>query len=74
MAHAEREALAEGKTLLVLDTVTGDDAERLEESPQKAGGRSIACLHQSKRQPSPAANDFRIRRATTMRCTSSGPS
>ena len=25
-------------------------------------------------QPSPAANDFRIRRATTMRCTSSGPS
>ena len=29
---------------------------------------------QSKRQPSPAANDFRILRATTMRCTSSGPS
>ena len=29
---------------------------------------------QSKRQPSPAANDLRIRRATTMRCTSSGPS
>ena len=27
-----------------------------------------------KRQPSPSANDFRIRRATTMRCTSSGPS
>ncbi len=29
MEHAEREALAEGRTLLVLDTVTGDDAERL---------------------------------------------
>jgi ribosomal protein S18 acetylase RimI-like enzyme len=27
--QAEREALAEGKSLLVLDTVTGDDAERL---------------------------------------------
>jgi ribosomal protein S18 acetylase RimI-like enzyme len=31
MARAEREALAEGKTLLVLDTVTGDAAERLYE-------------------------------------------
>jgi GNAT superfamily N-acetyltransferase len=31
MERAEREALAEGKTLLVLDTVTGDDAERLYE-------------------------------------------
>ena len=31
MAQAEREALAEGKTLLVLDTVTGDGAERLYE-------------------------------------------
>jgi ribosomal protein S18 acetylase RimI-like enzyme len=31
MARAEEEALAEGKTLLVLDTVTGDDAERLYE-------------------------------------------
>ncbi len=31
MAQAEREALAEGKTLLVLDTVTGDSAERLYE-------------------------------------------
>ncbi len=31
MAAAEREALAEGKTLLVLDTVTGDPAERLYE-------------------------------------------
>ena len=31
MAQAEREALAEGKTLLVLDTVTGDAAERLYE-------------------------------------------
>jgi GNAT superfamily N-acetyltransferase len=29
MEHAEREARAEGKTLLVLDTVTGEDAERL---------------------------------------------
>jgi GNAT superfamily N-acetyltransferase len=29
MEHAEAEARAEGKTLLVLDTVTGDDAERL---------------------------------------------
>ena len=29
MEHAESEALAEGKTLLVLDTVTGDNAERL---------------------------------------------
>jgi len=28
----------------------------------------------SKRQGSPEANDFRMRRATTMRCTSSGPS
>jgi ribosomal protein S18 acetylase RimI-like enzyme len=31
MEEAEREARAEGKTLLVLDTVTGDDAERLYE-------------------------------------------
>jgi ribosomal protein S18 acetylase RimI-like enzyme len=31
MARAEAEALAEGKTLLVLDTVTGDPAERLYE-------------------------------------------
>jgi GNAT superfamily N-acetyltransferase len=31
MVQAEREARAEGKTLLVLDTVTGDDAERLYE-------------------------------------------
>ena len=29
MEHAEAEARAEGKTLLVLDTVTGDAAERL---------------------------------------------
>jgi ribosomal protein S18 acetylase RimI-like enzyme len=29
MAHAEQEARGEGKTLLVLDTVTGDAAERL---------------------------------------------
>ena len=29
MEHAEAEARAEGKTLLVLDAVTGDDAERL---------------------------------------------
>jgi GNAT superfamily N-acetyltransferase len=29
MEAAEREARAEGRTLLVLDTVTGDDAERL---------------------------------------------
>jgi GNAT superfamily N-acetyltransferase len=29
MEAAEREALAESRTLLVLDTVTGDDAERL---------------------------------------------
>jgi GNAT superfamily N-acetyltransferase len=29
MEHAEAEARGEGKTLLVLDTVTGDDAERL---------------------------------------------
>jgi ribosomal protein S18 acetylase RimI-like enzyme len=29
MAQAEVEALGEGKTLLVLDTVTGDNAERL---------------------------------------------
>jgi GNAT superfamily N-acetyltransferase len=29
MDAAEREALAEGKRVLVLDTVTGDDAERL---------------------------------------------
>jgi ribosomal protein S18 acetylase RimI-like enzyme len=31
MEHAEAEARAEGKTLLVLDTVTGDNAERLYE-------------------------------------------
>ena len=29
MEHAEREARSEGKTLLILDTVTGDAAERL---------------------------------------------
>jgi GNAT superfamily N-acetyltransferase len=31
MERAEQEAQAEGKTVLVLDTVTGDDAERLYE-------------------------------------------
>ena len=31
MERAEAEARAEGKTMLVLDTVTGDDAERLYE-------------------------------------------
>jgi ribosomal protein S18 acetylase RimI-like enzyme len=31
MERAEREAAAEGRTLLVLDTVTGDDGERLYE-------------------------------------------
>ncbi len=31
MEHAEAEARAEGRTLLVLDTVTGDAAERLYE-------------------------------------------
>jgi ribosomal protein S18 acetylase RimI-like enzyme len=31
MARAEEEAVGEGRTLLVLDTVTGDDAERLYE-------------------------------------------
>jgi GNAT superfamily N-acetyltransferase len=31
MARAEQEALAEARTLLVLDTVTGDEAERLYE-------------------------------------------
>ena len=31
MEHAESEAAADGKTLLVLDTVTGDPAERLYE-------------------------------------------
>jgi GNAT superfamily N-acetyltransferase len=31
MKHAEAEARAEGKSLLVLDTVTGDNAERLYE-------------------------------------------
>jgi hypothetical protein len=31
MEQVEREAVAEGKTLLVLDTVTGDPAERLYE-------------------------------------------
>jgi hypothetical protein len=31
MERAEQEALSEGKTLLVLDTVTGDAAERLYE-------------------------------------------
>jgi len=31
MEAAEREARAEGRTLLVLDTVTGDAAERLYE-------------------------------------------
>ncbi len=33
MDHAEAEARAEGKTLLVLDTVTGDAGERLYERP-----------------------------------------
>ena len=37
MEAVEREALAEGKTLLVLDTVTGDAAERLYE---RLAGRS----------------------------------
>jgi len=31
MEAVEREAVAAGRTLLVLDTVTGDDAERLYE-------------------------------------------
>ena len=33
-----------------------------------------ACSRYENAQPSPSRNDLRIRRATTMRCTSSGPS
>ena len=47
----------------------GDDGE----GDGAQGGRHRRRRY-SKRQPSPEANDFRIRRATTMRCTSSGPS
>ena len=39
MERAETEALAEGKTLLVLDTVTGDPAERLYERHGLEQGR-----------------------------------
>ncbi len=38
MERAEAEARAEGKTLLVLDTVTGDDAERLYDATRLDAG------------------------------------
>ena len=41
MEHAEREARAAGKTLLVLDTVTGDAAERLYE---RIGWRRVGVI------------------------------
>ena len=41
MERAEEEALAEGKTLLVLDTVTGDPAERLYE---RLGWTSVGVI------------------------------
>jgi ribosomal protein S18 acetylase RimI-like enzyme len=41
MVRAEEEALAAGKTLLVLDTVTGDDAERLYE---RIGYRRVGVI------------------------------
>jgi len=41
MKHAEREARAAGKTLLVLDTVTGDAAERLYE---RIGWRRVGVI------------------------------
>ena len=50
---------------------------RREEEPRQheaCSAHAVGKAPQSKRQGSPAANDFRIRRATTMRCTSSGPS
>ena len=41
MERAEAEARAAGKTLLVLDTVTGDDAERLY---QRLGWKSVGVI------------------------------
>ena len=41
MEQAEAEARAEGKTLLVLDTVTGDNAERLYE---RLGWRRVGVI------------------------------
>ena len=41
MERAEREARTEGRTLLVLDTVTGDDAERLYE---RLGWRRVGVI------------------------------
>jgi hypothetical protein len=41
MERAEVEARAAGKTLLVLDTVTGDDAERLYE---RLGWTSVGVI------------------------------
>jgi GNAT superfamily N-acetyltransferase len=42
MEHAEVEALREGKTLLVLDTVTGDPAERLY---ARLGWTTVGVIH-----------------------------
>jgi hypothetical protein len=47
----------------------GDDRQR-----EQRGGEEAPTVRYSNRQGSPAANDLRILRATTMRCTSSGPS
>ena len=49
---------------------TGDDREQKESDEEDA----MSPVSYSNRQRSPEAKDLRIRRATTMRCTSSGPS
>ncbi len=62
------------------DVRLGDDerrgAARGARSSEEQGQPENGCRRDdySKRHGSPEANDFRIRRATTMRCTSSGPS
>jgi NAD(P)-dependent dehydrogenase (short-subunit alcohol dehydrogenase family) len=53
---------------------TGVVPLRQHSRPARCCGRACRPPAYLKRQPSPAANAFRILRLTTMRCTSSGPS
>jgi GNAT superfamily N-acetyltransferase len=62
MEHAESEARAEGTTLLVLDTVTGDDAERLYHATRVDEGRRHPFDTRSTRTGGPATRPSSGRR------------
>ena len=76
MERAEAEARAEGKTLLVLDRVTGDDAERLLLAPRLDEGRRSYLPTPSIRTGGPATRPFsgrRFRTRFTMSLVPPGP-